>query len=238
VKPIRNLPASAELAISYISEEQLLMPTALRRRLLGGWLFTCGCERCAEAFDPQRSFRCLNCSLGEVCVASTAAREAPGGGEVCRVCGWAVTPAELSNLLDLEDQYLDRVSRIDATDLLDLLDVYESALNMFTGNHWVIYRLETLIAPLLASQGDQLAVSLQRSRVAYLERLGFPTYTLGWAYEELGDMLLNFTGEASRRNKFAGSFFEKAYWVLRTITGPESGYSVAIQTKWAGLINL
>ena len=232
LRSVRDLKADDELTISYISEDQLTMPTFMRRRFLSNWLFTCACERCALASDRNRTFKCTNCSIGELVVSSSACSTTPGDIPQCTACCYCTSPEAFLNLLDLEQQYFDRVGSIDPTNLRDIMDVYDGALNMFTVNHWLVYKLETLLLPLLGKDGDPLTLSLQQNRIRYLESLGFPTYTLGWAYEEVGDMLL------SKNSKLASSHYERAYWTLRTITGPESGYSIAIQSKWANLNNI
>ena len=222
LRSIRDLKAGEELTISYLSEEQLALPTESRRQLLKGWLFNCECERCSLSKDAQRLFKCPNCSIGEVSQSDTS----------CGVCCSNVDSETFQNLERIEDQYVERVGSIDETNLSDITNVYNKANNIFSSNHWVSYKLETLLIPLLRESGDKLAIILLHSRIKYLEKLGFPSYTLGWAYEEMGDFLIQ---DDPRKTEMVSAIYGKAYWVLRTITGPESGYSVALQNKWSNL---
>ena len=235
LRTCRELKVGDELTISYISEDQLTMPIILRRKLLEGWKFHCLCERCSPVDDNLRSLRCPTCNFGELYLSSHASPQSPGTVRACDACGSQISPEELKRLVEVEELYFQRLSAMDATNVADVLNVYNEATRLFTTNHWIIYKLETMMIPHLKQQMSGLGLTFMHNKIKYLERLGFPTYSLGWAYEEVGDWLVATSSEISSNETIARSFFEKAYWVLRTITGSESGYSVSIQSKWANL---
>jgi len=69
----RSIKAGEELTISYLNEDQLLAPIALRRHdLLTSKRFFCRCERCDLLADRSRCVRCTNCNVGYKCYSGDA----------------------------------------------------------------------------------------------------------------------------------------------------------------------
>eukprot|EP01062_Namystynia_karyoxenos_P040606 TRINITY_DN29596_c0_g1_i1.p1 TRINITY_DN29596_c0_g1~~TRINITY_DN29596_c0_g1_i1.p1 ORF type:complete len:881 (+),score=262.12 TRINITY_DN29596_c0_g1_i1:68-2710(+) len=55
-----DTPAGGAVTLSYLADEQLLLPAPARRaRLAERWGFECGCERCSAAADDVRRFRAV-----------------------------------------------------------------------------------------------------------------------------------------------------------------------------------
>ena len=235
LRAVRDLVSGCELTISYISEDQVAMPTILRRKLLEGWKFHCSCERCSPSHDKLRVLKCPTCNFGELTLQSVACAETPGCVAECPGCAVQLTAAQLLELVEVEQLYFDRLATIDASNLGDLQNVYREATRIFTSSNWIIYKLESLLLSHSKNLADGLALAFMQNKVKYLERLGFPTYSLGWAYEEIGDWLISTAQQSNDTTTLARYQYEKAYWVMRTITGADSGYSVSIQTKWANL---
>eukprot|EP00915_Cephaloidophora_sp_WS-2016_P006183 GHVH01008154.1.p1 GENE.GHVH01008154.1~~GHVH01008154.1.p1 ORF type:complete len:627 (-),score=64.90 GHVH01008154.1:147-2027(-) len=61
----RDIACGEEVTISYLTEESLLLPAAVRRSdLLASKRFFCLCERCSLNGDRSRCVRCYKCRLG------------------------------------------------------------------------------------------------------------------------------------------------------------------------------
>eukprot|EP00929_Paragymnodinium_shiwhaense_P069871 TRINITY_DN35296_c0_g1_i1.p1 TRINITY_DN35296_c0_g1~~TRINITY_DN35296_c0_g1_i1.p1 ORF type:complete len:548 (-),score=104.30 TRINITY_DN35296_c0_g1_i1:442-2085(-) len=79
-----TIPPHEEVTWSYLSVDELALPTAERRKILSEtWQFHCCCPRCAVVDDPMRVGRCPKCEAA-TSAAFRAAEEAPAS---CVECG-------------------------------------------------------------------------------------------------------------------------------------------------------
>ena len=101
-----------ELSITYLSEEECLMPTFMRRAILDEkWHFTCECNRCSEKFDPSRLMRYQRCHYGAIGLPADAkcASEAP---LVCKLCNLVLTNRCVSAYLNDESFYIEQARHL------------------------------------------------------------------------------------------------------------------------------
>jgi SET domain len=215
LRSIRILQPNEELTILYFIEDQLIMPTFLRRVTLSGWKFECRCEgRCSNFYDLQRCMRCFFCKVGEIWFNSDT-KNSLIDSTVCTICNGKMDSPNLAKYNDLEMQYIDRVQNISSSDLEDIENVYTEALKLFHKKHWVIYKLQDLLLYHHINKSSFL-----RDKVEYWEYINIPSYTQAWAYQELANLT---------NHRF---YYEQSYWILKTIAGEESYYTTSVLDKW------
>ena len=91
--------------------------------------------------------------------------------------------------LQLELQYQARIEQIEKGNLHDIDAVFTQAQSIFS-QHWILYHLYTLLSECFRERSQFTeAAHYQHARIRYHEDvLPWSTYTLAWAYEELGDI--------------------------------------------------
>jgi hypothetical protein len=220
LRSIRSLPDGAELTISYLSEDQLVMSTPKRREILKGWLFRCDCERCREDIDPFRVIKCPHCSCGAISLPSREAFQT--SRKICSVCSHELSQTAYEQYSDAEEKYIERARALTREDFDEAAELYEYAKQIFV-SHWVLYKIEAVMLPRIKESDKIRYVQLLRNKICFFEKLQFPTYALGWTYEELADV----TKEKE--------LYERAYHIMRAVAGPDSGYTTALSEKWQHL---
>ena len=94
MRSIQPIQSGSEVFISYLSDQQLLLPTAERRRYLQELKeFCCSCRRCVHDIEETRIFRCVQSGCEGTCNIS--------GQHVthCRKCQLAPTCAQTQRML-------------------------------------------------------------------------------------------------------------------------------------------
>ena len=225
------LRAGDEISISYLGDDDLIRSTGCRREKTKGWLFECECSRCNESLDLSRGFRCGTCSVGSVFVDAKHNFPTP-----CDTCASELDSESLQKCLELERLYAERVLVIDKSDSDDVRQVYGESLNLFSVHHWIPHFLETCISDHLklstTSESSTLVV-VERiyflaRRLEFLSRT-FPmlNYTSTWVLEELADCHAR---QGLIREAVRG--YERSYWMMRVLCGPDHPFTEAIQSKW------
>lgn len=217
-----------EITISYLSDDDLFKSTSVRRQKSQGWLFSCNCVRCTSSdscsIDYSRGFRCPTCTVGTVFV-SPQDEMSP-----CCSCASKLSPDLVKHYLELEPLYADRLACTEKDDLDDVQAVLTEARNLFSDNHWIMYGLDSMVCDHLKKANDNSGAKIDvlQRRLSFLTRT-FPmaNYTTGWLLEEIGDWYI---AEGSRA--VAESFYERAYWTLRIMCGPDHPFTEGVQTKW------
>lgn len=205
-----------ELTISYLQDEDLLKSTLVRQEKLQNWCFTCQCERCILQVDMGRGFRCRKCRTGIVYA------NASGTLEPCHMCSAPVPKEDVTMLLQLEEEYQQRVESLDKTDVADVEAVYEAALEIFD-RHWIMYVMDTMLWE--AYKEDQLhdAVEHQRLRILFHEHYYCrPTFIFAWSHEELGDAVQSLY---PHRKWQQGQAFQRAHQMLAILCGSSHQYT-------------
>mmetsp|Transcript_62480 Transcript_62480/g.116102 ORF Transcript_62480/g.116102 Transcript_62480/m.116102 type:complete len:514 (-) Transcript_62480:75-1616(-) len=219
------LPKGAELTISYLQDEDLLRSIQVRQTKLQNWRFTCQCERCCLQTDAGRGFRCRKCNVGVTYVVK--------GEEVdllssCSVCTTTPTPEEAKLLLDLEQEYVLRVEKLEKTDLADVGCVFQAALDVFEC-HWILYVMDTMLWEGLREKDLLEAMAHQQRRIFFHEHYyNRPTFILAWSHEELGDSLQS---QYPLRKWHYCKEFARAYHILAILCGMNHQYTSSPYNK-------
>mmetsp|Transcript_52977 Transcript_52977/g.124097 ORF Transcript_52977/g.124097 Transcript_52977/m.124097 type:complete len:514 (+) Transcript_52977:102-1643(+) len=219
------LPKGAELTISYLQDEDLLRSIQVRQTKLQNWRFTCQCERCSLQIDVGRGFRCRKCNCGICFVVKGEERESLSP---CSVCGSSMSSEDTKLLLDLEQEYVVRVDKLDKTDLADVRVVFQAALDMFEC-HWILYVMDTMLWEGLREKDLHEAMSHQQRRILFHEHYyNRPTFILAWSHEELGDSLQS---QYEQRKWQYCKEFQRAYHILCILCGMNHQYSASPYNK-------
>eukprot|EP00835_Amoeboradix_gromovi_P003169 NODE_200_length_15202_cov_0.356618.p2 type:complete len:392 gc:universal NODE_200_length_15202_cov_0.356618:14801-13626(-) len=145
-KAVRDIEVGQVLTCSYLSAEELLMPTILRRySLLMKKSFVCECYRCSSP-DLQRSF---SCSCGGLICKESGYEEFSDFGQILSLYKFSLpsntswkctecqteTSSKLYDLKLLEKLYADD---IDSYDMVELKSVVE--LDSRSEKSWLLYK--------------------------------------------------------------------------------------------------
>ncbi|CDR94559.1 SET AND MYND DOMAIN CONTAINING protein, putative [Babesia bigemina] len=190
----RRLRPGDELTISYLGESDLLCPTHKRRELLYNWSFHCECPRCVIPVDSARGFLCKVCHYGRVGFYYDSG-STKMASNACTLCEYVYTDADISEYLELERAYVERIESIDPNDLCDIQQVYNHARNVFK-QHWCLYKLETLLFECFKERGEaDIARHYLQQRILYADTvMRRPLYCLAFMHEEYADMLVASAG--------------------------------------------
>ncbi|GBE60264.1 apical complex lysine methyltransferase [Babesia ovata] len=239
----RRLRPGDELTISYLGEPDLLAPTHKRRELLYNWSFYCECPRCIIPVDCARGFLCKLCRYGRVGFYqdSNSTRLV---SDACTLCDYVFTESDITEYLDLERAYAERIDCIDANDLCDIQEVYNHARNVFK-QHWCLYRLETLLFECFKERGEaDLARYYLQQRISFADAvMRRPLYCVAFMHEEYADMLLASAGidkeseqipevnvNVELLNIVMGSYF-RAATLLAVLSGLNHAYYYTVLYK-------
>lgn len=189
--PIR---CGEEVFVSYLSDEQLLLPKADRRADLEvGKEFHCRCSRCDSDLDDVRVFQCCSPACSGKCVLSGH------GVGCCDLCGvgpsrlassrMLAQEAALTNQLDYFDDVLDTGQRIDISQC-----VFKLSLGELHYCHWLSLRLAYIKFEFYTQSGDCRGAAKAKEHhalrwhVAPLTRgHAFDLEKVGQAFERAGD---------------------------------------------------
>ncbi|CAD7929953.1 unnamed protein product [Amoebophrya sp. A25] len=136
----RFVAAGEEITISYLQDDDLLKSTDVRRKKLENWKFSCKCDRCEEAIDSCRGFRCLQCRTGGHLVYANAD---PVALTKCDVCGENCD--DIDQIMRLEPEYQERILGLDKNNITDVQLVYQASLDFFHPRHWCLFMLENML---------------------------------------------------------------------------------------------
>lgn len=214
-----------ELTISYLQDEDLLKSTAVRQQKLQNWKFLCMCPRCSLKTDVGRGIRCQRCRVG---VLYPQVQASNTSFETCRVCGSSPPAEDISMLLHMEEEYVQRVDCLDKKDLEDVQQVYQAALDIFE-NHWILYVMDTILWEGHRQKNVMDAMEHQRRRIDFHQHYYFrPTFILAWCHEELGDCMI---AQFPARKWHITQEFQRAYQMLAVLCGSTHQYTASPYNK-------
>ena len=103
VRAISSIQKGQELTISYIGEDEQLLPTYSRRKILReSKYFNCECERCGKDYDDTRRFKCVSRKCPGVHFVRQVDQEDTPEVLACTKCGNEPTKDTASRLLKQE----------------------------------------------------------------------------------------------------------------------------------------
>ena len=144
----------------------------------------------------------------------------------CNLCGFMLNPEMQQRYFELETMYSDRIQHnMTPQDVSDIFSVYNEALKLFSYQHFLVYKLQCLLISALGDDMRSLRILLIQRNITYLTAVKFPTYTLAWALEEMGDLL------SKDKSEEALHYFRRSFAVMKAITGEESAYTERIRAK-------
>lgn len=216
------LQAGDEITISYLQDDDLLKSTMARRQKLQNWQFTCGCTRCVLQVDTGRGFRCRKCHVGILYPGVS------GTLERCTVCKTQLAKDDTATLINLEQEYVNRVENLDKTDVADVEAVYAAAMDIFD-RHWILYIMDTMLWEAYREKKTLDAMAHQRRRIDYHEHYYCrPTFISAWCHEELGDCVVS---KFPHRKWEFKQEYKSAYQSLAILCGSEHQYTASPYNK-------
>ena len=162
LRALRRIDAGEELTVSYLDDDMLMLPTAMRKqKLQTTWLFQCECELCTAAVDVTRGHRCARSKCKGPVWPPTAHDAASGW--YCSACGALneqLNPeAETALFESLE--CLQSVTHTTVAELLQqvsykqLRDMLKSEFALVLhSTHWLVSLLH-MMCGLLCLKGEQ-----------------------------------------------------------------------------------
>ena len=210
IRSQRGLQSGDELTVSYLSEDFGLRPISVRRNHLQSTkFFLCDCPRCTSPVDDTRGFR-LPPRLG---LPKTCFVRSPKFDECACGCNTKIilTESELEDILSLEEDLTSLVTEFDGSDKEDEIasrpeperigsddaaDRLSDLIQRMGLFHWAsirgLYQLSEYYKS-IASYPKAIECIKQRieGKRKYV-RMTVPEMSsgLGWALEDLGDVLL------------------------------------------------
>ena len=165
---LREIEPGEEVTQSYLNQDMLLEPRAMRQRRLTSWFPSCWCLRCASEWDDVRCFPCAT----KTCTDSACTALSSAGIAGCNVCG--AVPTNSASLLRMEQQIVDKYlafERCPETLTEKGIDgLLQLASRVLAPRHWVRAALGDVAQDACTQIGAHCTDRPSSERVAAFER--------------------------------------------------------------------